>query len=242
MNMKKILLTTLTVAGIFLSGFAQSLEIESLDDVVELNSTAVNDYHGNIVVKNTTENDLDVKCKRMIFGSNWCAFDSAYFCWDLCYGNETNESLGYMTINAGENSAPGGFSYFSGHVYSTTSGATCVDSIRYTFFLDKDVNDSVSVVIKYASSAVVSVEERELEISEMYPNPAATFVVVELSNKLEKGASVEMFNLLGAKVREAAVNNGRVELNVTDLHAGIYLVTINKDGKAVETRKVVVRH
>lgn len=235
--MKKVLLALTLILGVAFSSSAQSLMVESYDEVVGMNSSAVNDYSGHITVKNTSGTSIDVFCKRIIFGASQCAFDSAYFCWDLCYGNETDESIGTVSIGAGQSN-----NNFSGHAYSPNTGVNCIDSIRYTFFNAQNAADSVAVVVKYQSSNVFSVDEEKLPVSDLYPNPASQFVTVELVNMPKPGTTIEVFNLLGSKVRSIVVKGKRIEIPVTDLHNGIYLVTLNIDGKAVETRKIVVRH
>jgi hypothetical protein len=235
--MKKAILAMFTVVGMMSATVAQNIVIESYDAVVGVNSTAVNDYYGHLDVKNASGSSLNIKSKRMIYGATQCAFDSAYFCWDLCYGSDVNASVGAVTVAAGETNT-----LFSGHVYSGNTGVSCVDSIRYTFFDAANPNDSVSVVVKYEASAVFSVTEKELPVAKLYPNPAVNFVVVELTTPATQGTTIELFNLLGAKVRTVKASGTRIEIPVGDLHNGIYLCTINKNGKALETRKINVRH
>lgn len=232
----KVLALTLLI-GVSFATLAQSLVIESYDNEVGMNSMAVSDYSGHVTVKNTSGTTLNVFCKRYIFSATPCAFDSAYFCWDLCYGNETNQSLGAVTINSGESN-----NYFSGHAYSPNTGVNCIDSIRYTFYDAQNTADSVSVVIVYSASNVFTVDEDQLPVADIFPNPASHFVTIQLVNTPKAGTTLDVFNLLGSKVRSIAVKGKTIEIPVTDLHNGIYLVTLNVDGKAVETRKIVVRH
>ena len=235
--MKKSILAIVAVIGLMATTVAQSLEVESYDAVVGMNSTMVNDYYAHAEIKNVSSSPINVKAKRYFYGSSWCAFDSAYFCWDLCYGNNVNMSQGGVMINPAQTN-----NLFSGHAYSTNNGTACADSIRYTFFDAANPNDSVSIVIKYEASTVFSVGEKELPVAKMYPNPAVNFIVIELTTPATQGTTIELFNLLGAKVRTVKVSGTRTEIPVGDLHNGIYLCTINKNGKALETRKINVRH
>ncbi len=236
--MKKLVLVAFLFVGLVGSVTAQNLVIESVDDSVGVNSTAWNDYAAHAVVKNmSTTETIDVYCKRQFFGTNWCAFDSAYFCWDLCYPAKFNQSVGAVPLSPGQDT-----NAFSGHVYSPTSGASCVDSVRYTFYNGANASDSVSIVIKYVASATFNVEEKSLSINKIYPNPANQLVFIEIDEQNTDGLTVDLYNLLGSKVRSTPVTSSRVQMNVADLHAGIYLCTISKNGTAVETRKVVVKH
>ena len=235
--MKKILLVGLMSFGLTVVAMAQSLSIVSADEVVYVNSTAVTDYFGKVEVKNVSNSDIDVFAKRKIFGASLCAFDSAYFCWDFCYFPDTDQSIGTLEIKSGETN-----SLFSGHVYSTTTSASCADSIRYTFWNSDDANDSVSIVVVYQASDVFSVEEETQAISNIYPNPANNVMFIELAEQNTSGLTVDLYNLLGSKVRSVDVMSSRVQLDVADLHAGIYMCTVSKNGTAIETRKIVVRH
>lgn len=235
--MKKTLLVGLFAFGMLGFSFAQSLSITSADETVGVNSTSANDYFGRIIVKNNDTAVVDVYCKRQFFGSGWCAFDSAYFCWDLCYPNSINQSIGGVSLNPGQDT-----NAFSGHVYSSTNGSSCVDSIRYTFYNGSDIADSISIVIKYEASATFDVEENDLAFDNIYPNPVSQILFIELADQNTRGLTVDLYNLLGSKIRSVDVTSNRIELNVADLHAGIYMCTISKNGTAIETRKIVVRH
>jgi hypothetical protein len=237
-NMKRLVLVAFLMIGLVSLANAQNLAFESVDEMVEVNSTAVGDYAGYAIIKNTSTTDtIDVFCKRQFFGSNWCAFDSAYFCWDLCYPSNIGQSFGSISLNPGQDT-----NAFSGHVYSTNTGVNCVDSVRYTFYNARDVNDSLSVVIKYAASTTFRLEENTVAIKNIYPNPATQFVFIEIEEHERDGLTVDLYNLLGSKVRSEVVTSNRVRLNVADLHAGIYLCTVSKRGTAIETQKIVVKH
>ena len=70
----------------------------------------------------------------------------------------------------------------------------------------------------------------------VYPNPARDFINVESKNI--KVASVDMYNVLGAKVLSSELTNNRV--NVSTLVKGVYFMKINADVGSV-TKKVVVQ-
>jgi len=235
--MRKGILTLLAVVGAFSLMFAQSLEIESYDEIVEINSSGINDYSAKVKIKNIGNAAVTVKCKRVEFGSNWCAFDSNYFCWDLCYGNDVNWSIGGWAIQPGavDNN-------FSGHAYSTGNGTTCTDSVRYTFYVENNANDSVSVVLKFSAGPVFSVNENKLQSTKAYPNPAKNYFFVELAKQPKPNTTIEIYNLLGSKVRSIAVRSTKVEVNVSDLKSGIYLYSISENGNSIETKKIVVKN
>ncbi|MBD0257020.1 MAG: T9SS type A sorting domain-containing protein [Cytophagales bacterium] len=79
---------------------------------------------------------------------------------------------------------------------------------------------------------------------QLYPNPAVGKVVIEVVAARAGEAQIALADLFSRKLKstgrnlEAGLN--RVEMPVTDLPEGMYLVTVTADGKAV-TRKLVVR-
>ncbi len=238
MIMKKGLLTILTVIGFIAATTAQSLQVESYDAVTNVNSVHGGvDYEAHVTIKNIGTSAVNVLCTRYEYGANWCAFDSNYFCWDLCYGNATSQSIGGWLIQPEDIN-----NQFSGHVYSPYSSATCVDSVRYVFYVENNRNDSVSVVLKFSAAPNVGVEEDNLKSVTAYPNPARYFFFVEFKNQPEANTTIEVYNLLGSKVKSVSAKSKKVEINVSGLKSGIYLYTISKDGNAVETRKIMVNN
>ena len=76
----------------------------------------------------------------------------------------------------------------------------------------------------------------------LYPNPAKNYFFVELAKQPKPNTTIEIYNLLGSKVRSIAVRSNKVEINVSDLKSGIYLYTISENGHSIETKKLVVKN
>jgi len=237
--MRKSILILLAIVGFVSYGMAQSLEVESYDTITHINSSTIADYQTHIKIKNVGSTAVTVNCKRIEFGdeSTWCAFDSNYFCWDLCYGNDVDWSLGGWEVQPGAVNQD-----FSGHVYSTGNANSCLDSIRYTFYVNNNASDSTSVVVKFQSSPTFGLNEFKAQASSAYPNPAKNYFFVELAKQPKANTTIDLYNLLGSKVRSISARSNKVEINVSDLKSGIYLYTISENGHAVETKKIVVKN
>lgn len=69
----------------------------------------------------------------------------------------------------------------------------------------------------------------------IYPNPAKT--VLNITSDSFATKTVEIYNVLGAKVLTATVNNNTV--NVADLANGVYVIKVTEEGKTA-TRKLVI--
>ena len=222
-------LLILLVFSIFsLNTSAQSLTVVEQDTVVEVNSTSVADYGFHIKVKNTSSEDLEVYVRRA-YNSPTCAYDSAYFCWDYCYGADVDQSIGYVNILSGDEKND-----FSGHVYSPTSSATCTDSTRYVFYNGKDPSDSLSVWVQISAGPTMGSVDVQISTDKIYPNPARNYITVETA----KSTQLYIYNTLGALVKTKALNPGKNAVSVAELSNGVYLYSL--DGASF--KKLIVRH
>ena len=225
--MKKALYLVL-FSAFAMSAKAQSLSVVEQDTVVEVNSTAVADYGFHIKVKNTSSEDLEVYVRRA-YNSPTCAYDSAYFCWDYCYGADVDNSIGYVSILSGDEKND-----FSGHVYSPTTNATCMDSTRYVFYNGKDPSDSLSVWVQISAGPTMGTVDVQIAADKLYPNPARNYITVETS----KNGQLVIYNTIGALVKTKALNPGKNAISVAELSNGVYLYSV--DGSSF--KKLIIRH
>ncbi len=85
------------------------------------------------------------------------------------------------------------------------------------------------------NNAVLSVNEVFATNFKIYPNPASDYINIE--SKSVKVSSVDMYNVLGAKVLSSELTEDRV--NVSNLVKGVYFMKINTlDGSL--TKKVII--
>lgn len=87
--------------------------------------------------------------------------------------------------------------------------------------------------------APLSVSENEISNSvKLYPNPARDFITIE--SKSVKLSSVDMYNVLGAKVLSTELsNNNRV--NVSNLGKGVYFMKLYAEEGGSATKRVVIQ-
>lgn len=71
-------------------------------------------------------------------------------------------------------------------------------------------------------------------ISNIYPNPTNDKVTIDLKN--EGNASIQLFNILGQEVKTINAYNNKVEVNVSDLHSGIYIIRVEQNNKTYTTK------
>ncbi|WP_157207411.1 T9SS type A sorting domain-containing protein [Mariniflexile maritimum] len=127
-----------------------------------------------------------------------------------------------------------------------TGPGTVTEISRFFIRLDSNANtpnmtiDEIRVAKTWhevvGKPAPLSVSKNNIEGLKIYPNPAKDYISIESKNT--KISSVEMYNVLGAKVisEKALVNN---RLNVSHLSKGIYMLKVNAENGSA-TKKILI--
>jgi len=95
------------------------------------------------------------------------------------------------------------------------------------------VLDSVKLVKTTGNSITQHIHSEGVRVM---PNPANDFILV----KAEECSIVSLYNSLGILVKETTFGNGNVQLDVSDLVKGVYLLEIS-NGSAITIEKVIVQ-
>lgn len=78
-------------------------------------------------------------------------------------------------------------------------------------------------------------------IVRLYPNPATSFVNLDLGTAVNKGYSIRVFSFLGRKMYEASNVSQRIILSLTDYNRGVYIYQLrDRNGRLVESGKFQV--
>lgn len=165
-------------------------------------------------------------------------------CWGSCYPPNHDSIFapaGYVVLGPGETSPEYAF---SGHYDALGNMGTTL--VEYTFFNINDESEKLTVVAKYVI-APDAIDENILNntyVSDIYPNPAESFVNINYDMPVEvETANVKIVNLLGSVVMEKQLNtsNNKIRMNISNLNGGVYFYSlfINKD--LYSTKKLIVR-
>ena len=112
-----------------------------------------------------------------------------------------------------------------------------------------EANENEMYMMTVPKSFFVGIEENEValnfELSQPYPNPAATYAVLNVVLQENSHVMVNILNATGQSVYFSDMGNLRkgshqLRLNVENLPAGIYHCSVNVDGQAA-SRKIMVR-
>lgn len=234
MKRKVILLNMFMVIG--LSGFAQSLSVASLDrnvwsSVEETVSQSVG------VIENVGSSTIAVKVRRITVDT--VPGTQNYFCWEQCYIPSTNVSPTAMIMTPGQQIDQ----FYADYKPNGNAG---VSVLTYCFYDVDNEADSVCATVRFHASAV-GIQDvfrgNESGISESYPNPAKSVANINYALRLGwKQADLTVYSMLGSQVKKVKLkeNQGTYKLDVSTLPSGMYFYTLEVDGKAIGTKKMLV--
>jgi len=192
-----------------------------------------------LAVTNTSATSLGIKAKKVIHEGDTIAFTSNTFCWGVCYPPFVYEGMS-VTIEADSTRDD-----FSGD-YSPLNHIG-KSKISYVFFIDENPDDSIMVTVVFNASPESIYENllSKVHFSGAYPNPSNSIMHANYNLPEEfSGARIVITNLLGAQVKEVAMNNnvGTVNIPVSDLKDGIYFYSLDSHGQSLKTGKFIVKH
>jgi hypothetical protein len=100
-----------------------------------------------------------------------------------------------------------------------------------------NANPTQETALGYArvGNATAGVKGFDKKAVAVYPNPANSTLNITAGDVME---SIQIFNLMGQKVMEAAVNQNTTTLNISGLNSGMYIITATVNGQQSTTRFV----
>lgn len=195
-------------------------------------------------VSNTSSSNVSAKVRKSVLQLN-DAGATTWFCTDQnCYAPAT------VLSNATTMGASGGSFDLTIDFNPNSVVGTGVTEVRYSVINQSNTADSAWFVIVYhlsnSPTGVASTVNTKPSVSNPMPNPASSMFSMnyKLGNASVNGAKVVVYNMLGAVVMETLVSEteGAIKMDVSTLDQGIYFCTLESDGKALATRRLVVSH
>ncbi len=167
-----------------------------------------------------------------------------FFCWGVCYlpvsvgTNPTWDSQHYVDMNPNA-------TYNNFHAYHQSQGNT--STMRYKFVWYDVANpqgpDSSWVDIDFCGLVSVPETRAAQPALAVWPSPSeGRDLQIDFTADRAGQTRVVLYNMLGGVLRQANANpgNGRVAWSTNGLEAGVYFATLEQDGKALITRRVVI--
>lgn len=110
----------------------------------------------------------------------------------------------------------------------------------YRFYVLEGSTRMDSVDVRVTSTLGITANTTEKQEISVYPNPASTVLTIAGATA-DNVMEVHITDVLGKTVCSETVT-GTKKLDVSEYKNGVYLVSINEKGSAVQTRRVVVKH
>jgi hypothetical protein len=85
------------------------------------------------------------------------------------------------------------------------------------------------------------VPDAQVKALKIYPNPATSYITIDLQNNYQKGMTIAVYSFLGKKMYENQNVTERTILTLTDFNRGIYVYHVtDQSGKVLFTGKFQV--
>lgn len=117
---------------------------------------------------------------------------------------------------------------------------TCGGCTQHRYFISLNNVEIDSFDIRVCTTlSTPTVEKEELSVS-VYPNPAANYLNVATTG-MDGNVILRMTDMLGKVVYNETMSSAK-KLDVADFKNGVYVLSIMENGKAVQTKRVVIKH
>jgi len=173
------------------------------------------------------------------------------YCWGTsCFPPNNTDTIDVardtVVLAAGEATPEG---KFSGHYLAEDFGQLDVigtSMVEYKFFNAENPDENVTVVVKFVTTpdGIVDQLMNNAFISDLYPNPATSFVNINYDLPQEvTSASVRIVNILGSVVKNEVLNKNATSLrmDISDLTNGVYFYSIVINNEVYKTKKLIVK-
>jgi hypothetical protein len=193
-----------------------------------------------INIKNLTNKPLQLQIKKLDgqLGSG----QSSYFCWgEDCFGSSTISFPSAKTIEAGRSSLK-----FTS-ILDAGLAAT-ISSVKYLIYDVNNPADSlvheISYVIEDQNSKKLLFQNRDIQISNIYPNPVDNYAFINYNFQNKNlNARIVIHNVLGSIIGEYDLPSyeTRLKISTNELNPGIYFYTLRVENDNIITKKLVVK-
>ncbi len=170
----------------------------------------------------------------------------------ICYGSNcftADDGVSGPQTNIGNVSLAGGAidSTFKAAPFTFTWVAGDSARWRVTIYNVSNPNDSSSAIITWKEGFPVSIKtevsKNDVKLS-AYPNPVSSLLTVNYNIDTDASADVaiDVYDVVGKKVTSHKVmnNKGQVQLNVSDFNSGVYFYSLNVNGQAIKTERIII--
>lgn len=175
---------------------------------------------------------------------SYAAGSENYFCWNECYSPTPGGDMPFWD-SPDPKGLTAGAPFYGFHAYYKPNGTAGSAVYRYVWYAVSNPDDTVYVDINFNATATGIAEHASAVLGfTAWPNPANGADVTlnyELSS-ITPGTRLAVYNVLGERKLVMALKGvaGKVVLHSGELGSGIWFATLERDGRALATKRVVV--
>ncbi|MEL6131819.1 MAG: T9SS type A sorting domain-containing protein [Bacteroidota bacterium] len=233
--MKKISLFSLWIILLSLGSIqAQTMAFaEAVQDTFKLPANATDFLEIEFQIVNLTSDTLEVTAARVV--NDTTPGHETFFCWDICYGFGTDQSISFIEILPNDTSE---ITYITFEPMGVNGVTQAV--MEFTNMENREV---LSRTFTYQVGELTSLESslsQEL-FSLPYPLPAQDFFWVNVDPSLA-GTQLELWSMNGKHVHHQSIDLTRAPQKVLtkDLASGHYFLHLRSGQKLLDTRRVFI--
>lgn len=156
--------------------------------------------------------------------------DDVLLDWDA---PETKDILGYNVYYSFESGAYEMIAFIDETAYTATSPGQGL----HNFYVTAVYNDGESGPSNTVSFLITDIEEQSADQLLIYPNPVSDVIYL---NSEELIKSVSVYNYDGRLMLSHEVGKKQSEVQVSDLHSGIYLIRVETENNTI-TQRIIIR-
>ncbi len=124
----------------------------------------------------------------------------------------------------------------SGSIY--TVGYTYKSSGFYEGLLLK-INMDGCIDTLCTTTAIENLIRRKEDIIRVYPNPTSSDIHIQMQNIPQGPVKISIYDQLGVLLKSYSLSSGEIDIDVSFLSGGLYLITAESGGKKLGTTKVL---
>jgi len=246
------------LAVVFIGGALNAQNVEFVDEngdalpdtltIIYDQDDAYLEEHNNLTyydgfMKNKTGSNIDLVLSREVLAyvtdsveiEKWGEMvwekPDDQFCWGLCYiygAEDTYIELGPVALLANAEEK------LESIVHYTHYKIPGITSLKYKAVNGLSVEDEI--VINFVINNIVSNKENNLQQVKLYPNPCESEFYLTNLNDIKH---VEISNILGQAVFSSENNGNQMQINMSAVTNGIYMVTLTDANNNIRTDRIV---
>jgi hypothetical protein len=217
---------------------AQSIEIVEADK--EIVGTIGSELNAHLKIRNRSDHPILLKVRRV--ENQISTGETSFFCWgNDCFDKEVELLPSSIILQPGQTTSK----FTSTLIAGITEGHS---NVKYQFYDRNNPDDFVEEEVFYKivekKSTATLLKNKNIHISNIYPNPVKDFAVIDY-NILddEKEIKIVVHNVLGGSVGEyqLSVFENSVVINTEDLSPGVYFYSVYIDNDNAITKKFILK-